>query len=294
MDFFSQLAISGILVGVIYGLIALGFILIYKCSSVFNFAVGEFVVLGAFIFYAIIVQANMPIWVGFVGTFISAVIIALAMERFALRPMIGKPIISVIVMTIALAIFLTGIMTLIWGGKGHSYPPFIPSTSIHLGAVVIPQYYIYTLIIAVVILLAFFYFFRYTKWGLAMRATSESHEVAQSMGINVRVVFVIAWLVALFTCSVGGILLGSMHGLSVGYTAIGLKVFPAVLIGGLESVGGALAGGVILGFLENLTVGYLGPILGPGIKDIIAYVIILLVLLVRPYGLFGWRKIERI
>lgn len=286
--------LSGIMVGAIYGLVALGFILIYKCSAVFNFAQGEFLCLGAYICYAIIVQAGMPVWVGFSFTFIFTLLFGLAIERFALRPMIGQPILSIIMMTIGLSALLKGILTLFWAGYWRTYPPFFPSTTVRLGTVALSQQHIYSFTICVAFVLVFAYFFRYTKWGLAMRGTSEGHELAQSMGINVRTVFALAWIIAAVVSAIGGILLGSINGLNLGLTEMGLKVFPAVIIGGMESVGGALFGGVIVGLLEYMTTGYLGPIFGGGIKEIVAYVILLLMLIVKPFGLFGWSRIQRV
>lgn len=294
MSYFFQLMLSGIMVGAIYGLVALGFILIYKCSAVFNFAQGEFLCLGAYICYAIIVQAGMPVWVGFAGTFIFAVLLGLVIERFTLRPMIGQPILGIIMMTIGLAALLKGILTLFWAGWWRTYPPFFPSTTIYLGTIALSQQHIYSFTICVALVLAFTYFFHYTKWGLAMRGTAEGHELVQSMGVNVKTVFALAWVIAAVVSAIGGILLGSINGLNLGLTEMGLKVFPAVMIGGLESVGGALLGGVIVGLLEYMTVGYLGSIFGGGIRDIVAYVIILLVLIVKPFGLFGWRRIKRV
>jgi branched-chain amino acid transport system permease protein len=294
MSYFFQLLLSGITVGAIYGLVALGFILIYKCSAVFNFAQGELLCLGAYIFYAFIVQAEMPLWVGFIGTFVFAVILALVIERFTLRPMIGQPILAIIMMTIGLSVLLKGVLTLFWAGGWRTYPPFFSSEGIYLGKVALSQQYIYSFIICVALVSAFTYFFRYTKWGLAMRGTAEGHELVQSMGVNVKTVFALAWVIAAVVSAIGGILLGSINGLNLGLTEMGLKVFPAVMIGGLESIGGALIGGVIVGLLEYMTVGYLGSVFGGGIRDIIAYIIILVMLILKPYGLFGWREIKRV
>lgn len=294
MDYFLQMAISGIMIGSIYGLVAIGFTLIYKCSSVFNFAQGELLALGAYVCYGIIVQIGLPIWVGFIGTFVFAVILGLAIERLTLRRMVGQPILGIIMMTIGLSTFLAGVLLITWGGRYRAYPSFFSSKYIHIGGVVLFQEYLYSFSICVVLVAVFFWFFRYHKWGLAMRVVAESHEVAASMGISVMRVFALAWIISAIVAAIAGIMLGSINGINMSLIEMGLKVFPCILIGGLESVGGALIGGLILGLSETIYIGYLGSIFGSGFKDIVGYVVILLILFVRPYGLFGWKRIERI
>jgi len=294
MSTFIQLVLTGTMVGGIYGLVAVGFVLIYKATRIFNFAQGELLMLGAFFCWAMLMQAHMPIWAGILLTFIFAVGVGFLLERIVLRPMIGQPILAVIMMTLALSFFLSGLVTLIWGGVWKVYPEFIPSAGIHFMGFTLSQQHLYCFVAALLAFAAFTLFFRRSRHGLAMRAIAEDHQVARSSGIKITLIFGITWAIATLISAVGGILLGSINGINLTLGQIGLKAIPAALIGGLESIAGAIIGGILIGILESVAAGYIDPLVGGGIKEIFPYVILVIVLLFRPYGIFGLKRIERV
>jgi len=294
MSTFLQLSISGLLLGGIYALVALGFVLVYKSSGVFNFAQGSLLVLGAWIGYTFLVILHFPLWISLLLTLILAAIIGFLVQHLIMGPLIGQPIIALIMVTIALTNFIEGGCILGWGNTVKSYPEFFSSGPLYIGPVVISRPLLFSFISSMVLVGILACFFRYTKWGLAMRAVAEGHEVSQSMGINVKIVFGLSWAIACITAAMGGILLGMTSGVSGGLAFLGMMAFPAVMLGGLESVGGAIIGGFSLGVLQNLSAGYLDPVVGGGVREIFPFIMIIFVLLFKPYGLFGLAKVERI
>ncbi len=294
MDIFLQLIMSGILTGGIYALIALGFVVIYKATGVFNFAQGELVMVSAYICWALIVQFGVPLWISFLLTFAIAAGIGLTVERFALRPMIGQPLLAAMMITLALIAVLDGLVTVIWGSRQEVLPDFFPRQPLHLGSVMISQQLLMGFGIAVALFVAFVLFFQRTKIGLGMRATAEDHQVSMSLGIKVSSSFAMSWVIACIVAAVGGILLGSVNGVNMNLAFLGLKAFPVVILGGLDSIPGAIVAGLIVGVLEKLATGYIDPLVGGGFAEIFPFIILLFVLMVRPYGLFGTKKIERI
>lgn len=294
MSTLVQLLLTGLMVGSIYGLVALGFVLIYKGTRIFNFAQGELLMLGAFFFWAMLTQTHIPVWAGALLTVIFAIAVGLSLERIVLRPMLGQPILSTIMMTLALAFFLRGFITLIWGGTWKVYPPFIPMGGINFVGFTLSQQHFFSFIIALLAFAAFTLFFQRSGFGLAMRATAENHQIARSSGIKVTLIFGFTWAIAALISAIGGILLGSINGINLTLGQIGLKAIPAALIGGLESIGGAIVGGLIVGILESVAAGYLDPLVGGGVKEIFPYVILVIALLFRPYGIFGLKRIERV
>ena len=295
MTTFAQFAITGILIGGVYALIAIGFVVIYKASGVFNFAQGELVAIGGFVCWSFLAQMGLPPWISLLGTFGMAAFLGFALERTFLHRLVGQPLLSLVMMTLAISVILRGIVALFWGGPAVAFPQgFMPTGSVHLGDIVLSQQYIWTFVLSLAMVGIFFIFFSFTKTGLAMRATSEGHQLAHSVGIRVRNIFMLSWIIACMISAAGGILLGVVTGLHVGLTAIGLKAIPVVLLGGLESIPGALIGGLIIGFVEGIVGGYIDPLIGGGGRDVIPYLIMIVVLLFRPQGLFGWKRIERV
>lgn len=287
--------VTGISVGFIYGLVALGFVLIYKSSRILNFAVGEFLLFGAYIAWTARVVLHMPLLVSFLVTMIASALLGLVIERVALRPLIGQPILGIIMMTIALSTILLGSITLIWGAIPKVFEPrLFPSDPVQLGNLVIRQEYVWGFIVAVVMLIIFTYFFRFTTSGLAMRATSEDHQLARSTGIKVKSVFAQSWVICAIVSGVGGIILASITSVTIDLSQVGLKSIAVVLVGGLESVPGAIIAGVIIGIAEGLATGYIDPLVGGGIAEVFAFGVAIISLLIWPYGLFGLRRIERI
>ncbi len=287
--------VTGISVGFIYGLVALGFVLIYKSSRILNFAVGEFLLFGAYIAWTARVVLHMPLLVSFLITMIASALLGLVIERVALRPLIGQPILGIIMMTIALSTILLGSLTLISGAIPKVFEPrLFPSDPVQLGNLVIRQEYVWGFIVAVVMLIIFTYFFRFTTSGLAMRATSEDHQLARSTGIKVKSVFAQSWVICAIVSGVGGIILASITSVTIDLSQVGLKSIAVVLVGGLESVPGAIIAGVIIGIAEGLATGYIDPLVGGGIAEVFAFGVAIISLLIWPYGLFGLRRIERI
>ena len=294
MDIFYQLIISGLLTGGIYALVALGFVLIYKSSGIFNFAQGQILMLGAYICWACLVQFNLPLWLSFVITLLSAVALGLLIERFAMRPLLGQPLLASMMVTLALATIIDGLVTIIWGSRQEVLPDFFPREPLQLGSVMISQQLLLGFVIALVLFFAFVIFFRRSKLGLGMRATAEDQEVSRSLGIRASSIFAMAWIIASIVAVVGGVLLGSINGVNMNLSFLGMKAFPVVILGGLDSIPGAIIAGLIVGVLEKLATGYIDPIVGGGFAEIFPFIILLIVLLVRPYGLFGLKRIERI
>ncbi len=295
MEFLLQLVINGLVVGCIYSLVALGFVIIYKSSGILNFAQGEFLLLGAYVFLAIVSQANVPTVPALLLTFAFATLLGLALERVVLRPLIGEPIISVIMVTLGLSSILRAIVQGIWGTDTRPVVSVFSLDPIQLGPLPVARGYLYSGACVAVLLVALTLFFKYSRPGIAMRATAASQQVALSMGISVRHIFALSWSIAAVVSAAGGILLATMRGGVDGSLAIlGLKVLPVVIVGGLDSVGGAILGGLLVGVLENLAGGYLDPIFGGGVKEVAPFVALVLILMIRPYGLFGKVRIERV
>jgi branched-chain amino acid transport system permease protein len=289
-----QLVVGGVAIGGVYSLIALGFVLIYKATDVLNLAHGELLLVGAYVSYALIAQIGLPLPLALLGTFAFAIVLGLAIERLALRPLIGEPVISVIMVTIGLAILLRALVVLVWGSEYRVYPQVLPKESLHLGPVTIGQEFVWSFVIAAALVALFGALFRYTKIGIAMRAVADDQQAALSMGINVRAVFAMSWAVAALVASVGGMLLASIQGAGVLLATLGLKALPVAIVGGLDSIIGAAVGGIIVGVLETLSAGYLDIPLGGGVRDVVPFVFLVVVLLLKPYGLFGKPRIERV
>ncbi|HKC61484.1 MAG TPA: branched-chain amino acid ABC transporter permease [Myxococcales bacterium] len=294
MEFFLQLVLNGLVVGSIYSLVALGFVIIFKASGVLNFAQGEFLLLGAYVFLAIS-SAHAPIGAALLLTFAFSAILGILLERLVLRPLIGEPIISVIMVTLGLSSVLRAIVQGIWGTDTRPLPSVFSLDPIQFGPLPIARGYLYSAACVAVLLVVLTLFFKFARPGIAMRATADSQQVALSMGISVRRIFALSWSIAAVVSAVGGILLATMRGGVDGSLAIlGLKVLPAVIVGGLDSIGGAILGGLLIGVLENLSGGYLDPVFGGGVKEVAPFVALVLILMVRPYGFFGKVRIERV
>lgn len=294
METIIQSLVSGIVVGSIYALVALGFVLIYKSTAVINFAQGELLLFGAFLCLTLVTALKIPFWIAFFATLIAAAILGLLLERLFLRPMIGEPVISIIMLTIGLASVLKSVIHIIWGSETKVYPEVFPAEPIMLGSVSVSQVYIYSVAFAIICLILFNLFFRFSSAGIAMRAVANDQQAAQSMGISIKRIFGIAWAIAAVVASIGGILIGNINGVNSSLSAYGLKVFPAVILGGLDSIPGAILGGLIIGILEALSGIYLDPILEGGTKEVVPFIVLVVVLMIKPYGLFGTEEIEKV
>lgn len=295
MTFFLQLVVTGLAQGMVYALIAIGFVIILKCSEVFNIAQGHFVLMGGYLGYTFLVPLGLPIWAALLLAIATAAVMGMAIERLMLRPLVGQPVLAVVMMTIALSTVLGGLATLIWGAEYKTYHGLLPTLNLTVGAVSIPSESLIGLIVSVVCVVLLMLLFRYTKIGLAMRATAEDLQVVQSVGVKVTTVYAVSWIIASVVGVIGGILLGGVSGVNMDLANIGLKAFAVVLLGGVDSIGGSILAGVILGMLENVAAGYLDPLLpGGGLAQVFPFFIMIVVLIFRPYGLFGLARIERV
>jgi len=290
MEEVLQYIVNGLLIGGVYALIALGIVLVYKSTSVFNFAIGQMMMFGAFFLWMCVERFGLPIWAGILLALIGTLIVGLLMERFALRPLIGQPLLSAVLVTLALVYFLNGVAMGIWGAYPQALPEFLPGAPVSVGGVVFAHDLLWSFFLAMTVFVLLLLFYQRTRVGLAMRATAESHDVAQARGINVRTIFSVSWALCGLIAAVGGMLLAYRLGVSQFLSLVGLKAFPVVLLGGLDSVAGALVGGLIVGLVENLA----GGLIAPWMMEITPYIILLLVLVFRPEGLFGLKRIERI
>ncbi len=295
MQDFVQLCVTGLVIGSCYALVAMGFALIYKSTSIINFAQGEFVLIGGYFCLWMYTDLGLPIALAFILTLLSAVVMGVLLERVILRPMIGEPIISVIMITIALATVLKSFVTIFWGTQIKVFsPPVFSQHAINIGFVRISEVYLWTFGFALVFLAVFAAFFKFTRVGISMRAVADDQQVAQSMGISVKSVFAISWSIGAMVSAVGGFLVGNINGINIALSDFGLKVFPAVILGGLESIGGAIIGGLTIGVLENIMGAYLDSYLGGGVKEISPFIVLIVILMIKPYGLFGIKEIERV
>lgn len=294
LPFFLELLVSGLLVGMMYALVALGFVLIYKASQAINFAQGEFVMFGGFLvavsmrYYGLSLLASMAL--GF-GTMIA---IGLLLERFVLRSLIGRPVIAIIMATIGLASILRGLLLLIWGPLTVNIPLPISEAPVEIFTLLVKLIAVVGAVISILFLAGFSLVFLRSRIGIALRAVADNQTVAQGMGIDVGRYFALTWVTAGVVATIGGILWGNMIGADVHTALIGLKVFPVVILGGLTSIPGAIVGGLIIGALENVAAGYIDPLVGGGTKDFLPYIVMIFALMIRPYGFFGEQIIERV
>jgi branched-chain amino acid transport system permease protein len=292
MELFLQFLIQGLSVGFLYALAALGFVMIFKSSSVLNFAHGELLAIGAFIFLAFSVWFKLPIYLSFLLTLVGTFAMGFVIERLFLRPLIGEALIEVIMLTVGLAAMFKGLLLVIFGGNLFNYPEFLPAgLTIKWGPVNIQPVYVASFIIGIIFLSIFGFFFKYSSQGIYMRSVADNQPAALSLGVHVRRVFAMSWAIAALVCAISGVILGIMNGINVhDISVMGLKVFPVVILGGLESIGGAIIGGLIIGLLETFTGGYISP----SLKEVVPYIVLIFILLVKPYGLFGLVEIERV
>ena len=295
-QYLLQLVISGLVIGSIYSAVALGFVIIYKATRVVNFAQGELLMVGAYVCYAFLVQMHVPFWAALLLTILFGMVLAMFVERLILRPMIGEPIISIIMVTIGLSLVLRSLVAAIWGTEILVYEPkLFPQEMVEIAGLPISLEFVWCFILSLVLLAVFSVFFKYSKAGVAMRATAFNQQVAQSMGISVKHIFALSWVISAVVSGIGGGLIGNINGINSSLYHFGLKVFPATILGGLDSILGAALGGMIIGILENLSDGFCKTYLNlSGVKEVAPYVFLVIILMIKPYGLFGTKDIERV
>jgi len=294
MEQLLQYTLTGLAVGMIYALIALGVALVWKSSRVANLALGQLVLICSWFAYSTLVDFKLPIWAGMLLTILFAIFLGWMIERFTLRPMIGQPILSLIAVTLGIGYFLEGVVTMAWPISIARLPVLFPREPVTIGTAVISQEYLWAAGISIILFILLSLFFKYHKMGIAMRASADDQLAVQACAVPITSIFSMSWIFACVVAAIGGILISSIGGITNALVETGFKSFSVVILGGLDSFIGCMVAGPIIGLCENVGAGYLTPLLGPGIKELIPFVIIIVVMLIRPYGLFGEERIERI
>jgi branched-chain amino acid transport system permease protein len=293
-QFLGLLLSNGVLIGLMYALIALGFVLVYKATDAINFAQGEFVMIAGFVVAVGLAAWGAPLPVAVAVGLAGMIAFGFGLERTVLRPLIGRPVIAVVMATIGLAAILRGLGPLAWGAETKPLPLPIPDEPFILGPLFIPPIQLLGAIVSLLFLAVFGWFFLRSRKGIAMRAVADNQQVAMAMGINVERYFALAWAMTGMVSALGGMVWGNLLGVDVHLALVGLKVFPVVILGGLDSIPGAIVGGLIVGIVENVAAGYIDPYVGGGTKDFAPYVLMIVALMFRPYGIFGKTIIERV
>jgi branched-chain amino acid transport system permease protein len=293
VQFFFEVLIGGLLAGVMYSLVALGFVLIFKASGVFNFAQGAMVLFAALTFVSL-EERGLPPWAALIATLVVMLLLALVIERVVLRPLVNQPAISLLMATIGLTFCIEGLAQGVWGSSVKGLDLGIPDTPFEVKGVLVSQFDLFAAAIAGVLVAILALFFQYTRVGRALRAVADDHQAALSVGIPLQYIWAVVWAAAGAVALVAGLLWGSRLGVQFALSVITLKALPVIILGGFTSIAGAIVGGLIIGATEKLAEVYLGPIVGGGIENWFPYVFALLFLLVRPEGLFGEKRIERV
>ena len=292
--FFIQLFASGIAVGCLYALIALGFVLIIKATDILNFAHGEIIMISSLLCYFLMAKYHFSFLTASLITVLIAALLGVLTERVVLRPMLGEPIFAVVMITIGLSIFLRSLAGIIFGHDNYVFPSPFPKEPMNLAGITLSMTQIWVMISTALLVLVFFIFFKYSRMGLAMRGTANNQETALLMGISTKRVFAMVWGIAFVTAAIAGIFLANVMVVNIGLTFTAISAFPAIILGGLESIPGAIIGGLAIGVIENLAGGYLDQMIGGGVKDVTPFVVLFLMLMFKPYGLFGKKEIERV
>ncbi|WP_409309498.1 branched-chain amino acid ABC transporter permease [Pseudomonas putida] len=293
MEFFFEVLIGGLLAGVMYSLVAIGFVLIYKASGVFNFAQGAMVLFAALTFVSLL-ERGVPFWLSFLVTLATMIALALLIERAVLRPLVGRSPITLFMATLGLAYIIEGAAQALWGAQVHGLELAISDAPLELGGLLLSQFDLFAAATAAALVVLLSLLFNRTRIGLALRAVADDPRAAMSVGIRLPRVWAVVWAVAGFVGLVAGLLWGARLGVQFSLSLVVLKALPVLIIGGFTSISGAIVGGLIIGASEKLDEVYFRPLIGGGIENWFPYVLALLFLLVRPAGLFGERAIERV
>lgn len=294
MTDFLTFLVNGVLIGLLYSLIALTFIIIYRSSKVFNFAQGELIVLAAFLIWTFGQWwPEHPVLVVLAAT-ISVTAVGLVIERLVIRPLIGADVFAFVMVTIGLLLFLQGVMLVIWGPEIHLFPEIIPLAGVKIGSVVVDRALVFGAIVTVIVAMGMVFFYNHTQSGLEMTAIAEGHETALSLGISINKSLAISWILSCILSVVAAIMFLNGKGLSFAASDVALVALPAVLLAGLEAVGGVILAGLIIGISAQLGAYWLDPLVGGGVAQILPFVFMIIILLVRPTGLFGWKSVDRL
>ena len=299
MTRFAQALIDGSLVGLVYGLIALSFVVIYRASQIVNLAQGEVLVIGALFVWTFTIGTpflgvKLPLPVGIVLALAACVVLGLLLERLVFRPLIGQPAFAIFMASIALLVMLRGLTQLIWTAETRPFPQVLPSGAFEIGPFLFSTRLLIGGAFTIALTLALQAFFTQTRHGLRLAAVAEDHNTALSLGVSVRSAIAIAWILGAIVATFGAIVLLSGRIVSLEVAGIGFKALPVALLGGLESVRGAPLAGVLIGIGEALAMTYLDPLTSGVASNVLPFAVMIAVLLIRPQGLFGWKKIERL
>lgn len=290
MDLFLNLVASGLVIGSIYGLIAIAFAVIFKTTGVLNFAQGEVMMLVAYTSWSLGTSLDLPFFLLILVSIPTAAVIGIVVERIFIRPMLGQPVFAIVMVTIGLAVFLRSFIVLIWGAEAKSFEASVAGSIIEIGPVVLFSEQIFALALFLTVATAVYLFFRFTRVGIAMRATAQDETSALLMGVDVRRISAITWAIAAVVSGLAGIAFAIMFSRAPDMWFMGLRSFPATILGGLDSALGSGFGGLIIGVIGDLSEGYIGQ----GLKEISGFIVIVVILMVRPYGLFGEKELERV
>lgn len=288
--FLAEIVLAGLGAGGLYALTGLAFVMIYKATRVVNLAIGEMLMIGAYLCFGLATAMNLPMWLAILVAVVGSGMAGALLERVAIRPMLGESPISVFMVTVGLASVLVGVVELVWTSEPRRLPEFMPTDPMLIGEAVVPPKVFYGFVVAALLIAIALVVFRFWRGGVALRATASDQQAAYSMGINVPKVFSLSWTVAAMIAAVAGVLVGAVGGISSTMGVFGLSVLVVVIVGGLDSLLGALVAGLLIGVVESLAGGFLGG----EYKLLATFLILIVVLLVRPYGLFGTHEIERL
>ena len=294
MIYFINDVITGALIGLLYALVAMGFVAIYRASKVFNLAQGELVVLGGFIVWYTTFQLGLDLWLAIPLSLFLSASAGYAIERIFLTKLIGESVFSMVMVTIGLLILLRGVVLLLFGPQVRPFPVIFPLKPLFIGDILIPMNLLVGGGITIVAAVGLSWYFNKTRSGLRMTAVAEDHVVAASMGISVKRSVAFAWVLGAVLSTIGAMIFLSGKSITFLASDIGFAAIPVALLAGLESIGGLILAGIVVGIIQSLTTNYLDPLVGGALGTVVPYVIMLMILLVRPTGLFGWRTIERV
>jgi branched-chain amino acid transport system permease protein len=295
MDLLVQLLANGLIVGSLYGVVAMSFVLIYKATKIVNFAQGDFLLIGAWVCWWLLTKCQLPFYLGMLATLVFMLLLAVALQVCVLRPMIGEPIMSAIMVTIGLSSVFQAAMKWAFGTSLQPFPPIFATQTVRILGLQIQSVYLMSLVVSLAMMAGMAWFFHSARYGLAIRAAAFDQQVAQSLGISVKTVSTTAWAISAIVATVAGVVVAVINGVSAGLAAYGMKVFPAVVLGGLDSIAGAVLGGIIIALLENLAHFVDSQYLHWGnLYEIAPFYVLIITLMIRPYGLFGTKDIERI
>lgn len=299
MEKIIEILLNGLSMGAIYALIAMGFVLIYKSTGVINFAQGELAMVGAFICYSFATLMNVPYLYAFLVTLIGGLILGAVVYQVFFRTMVGEPLFSTIMVTVGLASILTCIAGLIWGHDVYALRSPFTDKTFHLGNIIFSQGAFFTIVVSFLLLVLFLLFFNRSLLGISMRGTAEDPDTAGLMGINVKRIHMVAWALGALVAVVAGMFLAEQSFVRLAMSHTGIKAMAAAILGGMESISGAILGGIIIGVVEGLAASYLsGMVIGDfhfgDVKEVTAFAIMIIVLMIRPHGIFGKEKVERV